>query len=126
MLRQNKNGYIYKIAPGTTAEQVKSNIITNENISFYNKNNQSISENTIIGTGMKARIGTSDYILVVTGDTNGDGRISVIDLSAIKLHSIGKTNYILTGPYFRAGDMNYDNKINIIDVANAKLKAIGR
>src|SRR5699024_9287025 len=41
------NGYIYKIAPGTTAEQVKSNIITNENISFYNKNNQSISENTI-------------------------------------------------------------------------------
>lgn len=120
------NGYIYKIAPGTTAEQVKSNIITNENISFYNKNNQSISENTIIGTGMKARIGTSDYILVVTGDTNGDGRISVIDLSAIKLHSIGKTNYILTGPYFRAGDMNYDNKINIIDVANAKLKAIGR
>ena len=37
-----------------------------------------------------------------------------------------KTNYILTGPYFRAGDMNYDNKINIIDVANAKLKAIGR
>ena len=120
------NGYIYKIEPGTTAEQVKSNIITNENISFYNKNNQSISENTIIGTGMKARIGTSDYILVVTGDTNGDGRISVIDLSAIKLHSIGKTNYILTGPYFRAGDMNYDNKINIIDVANAKLKAIGR
>ena len=120
------NGYIYKIAPGTTAEQVKSNIITNENISFYNKNNQSISENTIIGTGMKARIGTSDYILVVTGDTNGDGRISVIDLSAIKLHSIGKTNYILTGPYFRAGDINYDNKINIIDVANAKLKAIGR
>ena len=120
------NGYIYKIEPGTTAEQVKGNIITNEIISFYNQNNQLISEQTIVGTGMKVRIGTVEYILVVTGDTNGDGRISIVDLSAIKLHSIGKTNYTLTGQYFRAGDMNFDNKINIVDVSMAKLKVIGK
>lgn len=120
------NGYIYKIEPGTTAEQVKGNIITNEIISFYNQNNQLISEQTIVGTGMKVRIGTIEYILVVTGDTNGDGRISIVDLSAIKLHSIGKANYILTGQYFRAGDMNFDNKINIIDVSRAKLEVIGK
>ena len=75
---------------------------------------------------MKVRIGTIEYILVVTGDTNGDGRISIVDLSAIKLHSIGKTNYILIGQYFRAGDMNFDNKINIVDVSMAKLKVIGK
>lgn len=120
------NGYIYKIEPGTTAEQVKGNIITNELISFYNQNNQLISEQTIIETGMKVRIGTTEYILVVTGDTNGDGRVSIVDLSAIKLHSIGKTNYILTGQYYRAGDMNFDNKINIIDVSRAKLEVIGK
>lgn len=120
------NGYIYKIEPGTTAEQVKGNIITNEIISFYNQNNQLISEQTIVGTGMKVRIGTVEYILVVTGDTNGDGRVSIVDLSAIKLHSIGKTNYTLTGQYFRAGDMNFDNKINIIDVSRAKLEVIGK
>ncbi len=120
------NGYIYKIEPGTTAEQVKGNIITNEIISFYNQNNQLISEQTIVGTGMKVRIGTVEYILVVTGDTNGDGRASIVDLSAIKLHSIGKTNYTLTGQYFRAGDMNFDNKINIIDVSRAKLEVIGK
>ena len=120
------NGYIYKIEPDTTAEQVKGNIITNEIISFYNQNNQLISEQTIVGTGMKVRIGTVEYILVVTGDTNGDGRVSIVDLSAIKLHSIGKTNYTLTGQYFRAGDMNFDNKINIIDVSRAKLEVIGK
>lgn len=50
------------------------------------------------------------------GDTNGDGKITIVDLANVQKHLLGIIT--LTGDYFTAADTNGDGKITIVDLAN--------
>jgi len=63
---------------------------------------------------------TPDYKL---GDINNDGKISVSDMGAIKLHLLG--TYILKDKEFIAADINKDNKISVSDMGGMKLHLLG-
>ena len=60
---------------------------------------------------------------VFVGDTNGDGKITIIDLAKIQIHILG--DKLLTGNQFKAGDINGDGKINIIDLARVQMHILG-
>ena len=64
------------------------------------------------------------YTLIVTGDTNGDGQITVTDMIAIKAHILGKSK--LSGVNATAGDTNGDGSISITDFIQVKAKILGK
>lgn len=70
-----------------------------------------------VATGMVAYIGGSSYVVVVTGDTNGDGKLTITDVVKLQAHVVGRTS--LSGAYAAAGDLNGDGKISITDVVQA-------
>ena len=52
--------------------------------------------------------------VVVTGDVNGDGKISITDLVQINSHLLKKNE--LSGAAASAADVNADGKISITDL----------
>lgn len=114
-----QNSYIKGIEEGTNAETILSNIQTNGTIEIYNHNNEKIEGKATIGTGMKLIVSNElEYNLVVEGDLNGDGKISITDLSKMKSHIIGKQ--ILQGEYEKAADINGDGRESITDLSILK------
>lgn len=116
--------YISRVTPGTTVNQFKQNIETNQEIEIIDKNGNVLGENSLIGTGMILKVGsTSQYIISVTGDVDGDARITINDLAKLKLHYVGIE--LLTGINLKAADLDNNGKITINDVSKIKLVLVG-
>jgi len=62
--------------------------------------------------------------IVVTGDVNGDGRITITDVVKLQNKVAGASS--LTGAYALAGDINGDGKITITDVVQAAQVTVGQ
>lgn len=82
-----------------------------------------------VGTGMKLCLVdngkiTKTYTIIVTGDTNGDGKINITDMIAVKAHVLKKST--LSGTNGNAGDVNGDGKINITDFIKIKAALLGK
>ncbi len=77
-----------------------------------------------IATGMIAKIGGSSYTIVVKGDANGDGAMSISDVVKLQSHVVGRAS--LSGAYATAGDLNDDGKISITDVVQAAQVVVGK
>jgi hypothetical protein len=73
----------------------------------------------LVGTNsaLRLRAGESpvaQYLFVLYGDANGDGKINAIDLTSISWNILQKRP--LGGNYGIAADANHDSKINAIDL----------
>ena len=88
-----------------------------------------VSNNTIpgadamAGTGMVVQLMSngkvvSEWTVVVTGDLNGDGEVTVSDMLAVKSHVLNKSK--LTGAKALAADTNGDGYISITDFIQIK------
>ena len=119
---------ISKITAGTTVSELLSAINEGEYCKVY-KGSVEVSADTAVGTGMTVCImdgneAKASYTVIVTGDTNGDGAISVTDMIAIKAHVLKKT--MLSGVYATAADSNGDGGISITDFIQVKTKILGK
>lgn len=65
----------------------------------------------------------TEFILVVTGDINQDGRISVTDLAKLKMHIIEKE--VLVDSKYLAADISGEGQVTITDLAKLKKLIIG-
>ena len=115
-LEIDKNGFISKFSQGTKYQEILNNIKTNGNIKFEDSNGRSLQSNDIIRTGSKVviRTGTEtkEYTIVVYGDADGDGRITINDVTSA-------ANYIFTSEkncYKEASDVTRDGITAINDV----------
>ncbi len=61
---------------------------------------------------------------IVKGDCNGDGKITITDMLAIKSHILGKSS--LSGDLAQAADTNKDGKITITDFIQVKAHILGK
>lgn len=118
-----KNGYMSKISAGTSVSTLLSGINEKKYVSVFDKNEKKLSDTDIVGTGMTAGIMNGNsvvkkYTIIVTGDTNGDGKINITDMIAVKACTLKKSD--LSGAYEKAGDVNGDGKINITDFIKIK------
>ena len=115
---------VSRIVEKTTFATFKTNVNTNQTLTLKDKDGNVISdENTIVGTGMILQVGENkEYTLIVTGDTDGNGEVTITDLAKIKLHLIEKE--LLEGSAYKAGDMNNDKNVTITDLAKIKLYII--
>ena len=102
----------------TTKEVFIKNIETNaDSIQIVDVNGNEVKEKDIIGTGMTLKLTKEtqniSITIVVTGDADGNGKITSADISRITNYRLGKLE--LTGAYLKAIDTNYDGKITAAD-----------
>ena len=103
---------IYKVMEETSITNFKKNIKSDLSYSIYKDGVVVQDEKTIIQTGMKLKLSTGkEYTLVVRGDINLDGKVTLVDLSKQILHFNETKGFILNGPAVKGADMNYDGTI---------------
>ena len=74
---------------------------------------------------MTVKIGsTLQYTLIVTGDLDGNGKLSVTDFAKLKLHLIEAR--LLNENELKAADMNGNGDVTVTDFAQMKLVMIGK
>ena len=103
------------LTPGTTVAQLGGAAV-------YSGTTQ-VTEG-LLATGMTATTGGKTYTLVVTGDANGDGKVTITDVVTLQSHVVGKQT--LEGAYAKAGDLNGDGKVTITDVVKAARVVVGK
>ena len=55
--------------------------------------------------------------MIIRGDANCDGVLTLTDFSKLLLHYLEKRGYVLTGDAAKACDMNLDGKMSLTDVS---------
>lgn len=114
---------IYKISPNTTVQDFKTKLQLTNNDKIL-KDNIELKDSDLITTNSTLKtINNKTYTLVVTGDTNGSGKITITDVAKVQLHFVNLEK--LTGAYLKAADMNYTSDITITDLARIQLAFLG-
>ena len=113
---------IRKIPIETTVKTLLSNLDGGKYCVVYQGDKQ-VREDALVGTGMVVKLMQGQkvkavYSVIVTGDTNGDGKISITDMLAVKAHILQKT--LLSGTGLQAADTSGDGKITITDFIQIK------
>lgn len=112
---------IFKIEYNTSKTDFIKNIESSYTMTILNSNGEDITdseEETVIKTGMKLKLDNgNEYTLIVRGDINCDGTITLTDLSKLVLEYNEKTGYRLQGIELDAGDLNCDGTITLTDVS---------
>ena len=118
---------IKDIPPGTTLNEFKNkiNIGTGTTIIVDTKN---VDNKDVIYTGGKTKIYVGnelaiEFTNIVTGDSNGDGKISSADLLSVRQHLLEIK--ILKNEYFQAADSNKDGKVSSADLLSIRQHLLG-
>ena len=112
------DNYIMNITFNTKRNIFLSNIKTDSEIKILKQNNEEILENEIIKTGYKMILNDNqEYIIIVRGDINCDGNVSLTDLSKLIMHYNEVKGYILTGYQEKGADLNMDGKVSLVDLS---------
>lgn len=109
--------YLTGITPSTGVSA-----LTGAGYTVYSGSKQVTSGN--IATGMTAVTGSTSVTIVVTGDANGDGKLTITDVVKLQSHVVGKNS--LSGAYAKAADINGDGKVTITDVVQAAQVTVGK
>ena len=104
------------LIPGSTVDQLNSGDVV------YRDGKQVTSG--LLGTGMTVVSEGKTFAVIVVGDANGDGRITITDVVAMQSQVVGKKT--LEGAYALAVDLNGDGKITVTDVVKAARIVVGK
>ena len=97
----------------STKNTILNVIGNNNNINIY-ENNKVISATTNIKTGNKLKTKNKEYTIIISGDTNSDGKVNGSDI--IKTYSMYKGKITKTEDIELAADVNEDGKVNGSDI----------
>ena len=107
---------ISKITPDTDVSTFKSNISTEVGYKVVDRSGNEIQNSDLVVTGDKLITDTGkEYVLIVTGDLNSDGDITISDLSKLRKHILKAE--ILEDEYQEAADINNDCDVTLNDVS---------
>ena len=118
-----EGGIIRKITAGITVKELLEGINEKSNVTIFDEDGNVAADDALVATGMVAKliingVEVDTVTVVVTGDVNGDGVISVTDMLAVKYHILEKT--MLTGIYKEAADTSSDDNVSITDFTQIK------
>ncbi len=109
------------VSPETSVEAFKNNMkVNNATIDILNPNGTPLTGN--VGTGSIIQVKQGNQVLnqhqvVIYGDTNGDGRINIVDLANVQKHILNVSK--MDGIYAQAANTKKTgSNINIVDLAN--------
>lgn len=121
-------GTISKIAAGTNVASLLSGI-RGGTVKAYDAGGGELAATDTVGTGAVVKLLENGQVkqsltVVVTGDTNGDGRITITDVVRINAHVVGRR--ALNGVYALAAETNGDGRVTITDVVRVNAHVVGR
>lgn len=118
------------------------NVSFNTNVDYINNILHSVNANLTVtnyldryGNKASGNVGTGDtlvisngstsknYKVVIYGDNNGDGKVSILDLLRIQKYILGNNN--LSNTDFTASDTNRDGRVDIIDLLRVQKQILG-
>ncbi len=112
-----ENGFLSGVSVGTTMDVLLEEIPEAEFVRITD-NGLEISIDDLLCTGMVIELMDGDIVkqsltIIVAGDVNGDGSITISDMISVKGHLLG--NKTLEGSAAMAADYNGDGSITISD-----------
>ena len=121
-------GYIRKIDADTDGAIFVSYFNDSDRLQITDESDRAVASSSYIGTGMKLSLmvdgeTVQTLTMVVTGDLNGDGTVSLSDFVLIKAYLLGVRP--LSGAYMEAADMNGDGTVTLIDFVQIKSYLLG-
>ena len=116
----NQKNVIYRISPNTNVDSLKE-IIELSRI-YYGERELIKTDNLVTGSEIQTN-GLNNYTLIVTGDVNYDGEVTVTDLLNVKKQLVGLIQ--LEDIELIAADINDDTKITITDILKIKRNIVG-
>lgn len=118
--------YIEKIMPETTVKQFIANCKSNGNITVINEKGEALNDDDLVGTNMTIKVTGygEEFILtaVVMGDLDGNGLVTVTDLSGINQAVLKVIK--LEGAVFKAADLDDNNEITVTDLSGENQKIL--
>ena len=127
-LEIDEKNYIKKYSIGTTYEEIRKEIDTSGSVKFIDNTGKELENSDIIRTGSKVVIElsteTKEYTIVVYGDINGDGKITMSDLVKSANYLIDET-IISEDCYKEAIDVTKDGNIRMSDIIKLSNILIG-
>ena len=123
-----QDSYVTKVSPNTSVDTFLSDINTNGTTKVFDAQGNEITGSTLVGTGSKLEVefnGTKhEYVIVVRGDIDGNGKITVTDLSMLNQHIVRRIT--LTGAREKAADIEYSGRITVTDLSMMNQALVGR
>ncbi len=119
-------GLILDVSPETTLEDLVNSFDSNVDYKIVDKEGNEVSKDELVATGMKIILDTEDnkeYTIIVKGDIDGDGLITITDLSMLKKSMIGLQE--LDEIESQAANVDLDNEIQITDLSKVVKYIIG-
>ncbi len=119
----NVGDYITGVAPTTSVSTFMGNITINNGSAILLNSSGAEKTSGDVATGDVLVVSSSSgeafrKTVVIYGDTNGDGKISIVDLANVQKHLLKVKS--ADGIYATSSDTNRDGKITIIDLANVQ------
>ena len=118
------------IQPETTVQTLagKVKVTGSLKVQIVDSKGAVVSNDKAVATGMKVQIlsGTTvskEYTVIIYGDVNGDGKISLLDYVGIERHILGWA--VKTGNYLTAADANKDGKVSLLDYVAVERHILG-
>lgn len=109
-----QNGYIYKIKNGTKISELKNNITASNEIKVMSEG-VIVADAEVLKTGMTLTSGNSEYKIVVAGDIDGNGNVTINDLALLRQYILNTKTP--TEIQKIAANLDYNDKISINDLA---------
>ena len=118
---------IHCVSTGTTAAQFCANL-SSKNVQLL-KDGSPLEDRDPVGTGTVLQLlqgaqVVRSWVIIVTGDINGDGTVSISDMLMVKSHILNKT--LLEGIQGQAADTNGDHGISVTDFIQIKAHILGK
>lgn len=117
------DNYIYVNAREVKVNEFIPKIYTNMEYEIIGKNNNKLNQNSLISTGAKVKTNSKEYSIVVLGDLNGDGKVTLTDLVKMKLYDVNLIK--LEDVYKKAADVNRNGKVTTTDLVQLNLVVAG-
>ncbi len=122
--------YLSGLSLGMTATGIKAELAkvsSAASISVKTANGVVKSNEEALATGDVVNIvnGTSraSYTIVIYGDCNGDGKITIVDLLKVQKHLLGYEK--LNGAYGKSADVDKNNSIGLTDLLRVQKHLLG-
>ncbi len=122
------DGYLTGAALGSTVDILLAGLEDSTYVKVMKGDSEAMLDDSL-ATGMTVVLMDGDMvketlIIVVAGDINGDGRISITDMLAVKSHILGIST--LEDAQALAADLSGDGKITITDFVRVKAQILGK
>ena len=116
------NATVSLVEPKTTVTAFLNNFKDKQYLSVY-KDGKKITGDELVGTGCEIRlyydgVMYDSYTVAITGDVNGDGKVTITDYLQIKERILNSKTLAKAKEY--ASDVNGDGKVTITDYLRLK------